>query len=60
MSEPDLFTTAEDDAPRFCRECAFRCTALTGPASHYCDLSKKSVTPDAPACDQYVGNGWTA
>jgi hypothetical protein len=45
---PDLFSSG--DAPHFCRECAYRCAALTGPASSYCDLSKQDLAHDALAC----------
>jgi hypothetical protein len=52
MSELDLFAEAEEDAPKFCRVCAFRLADLHAP-THYCDLSKQTVQVDAPACREF-------
>jgi hypothetical protein len=52
MSELDLFAAAEDAEPRLCRNCVFRLADLHG-SGHYCDLSKKTVQIDAPACREF-------
>jgi len=49
MKELDLF--AEDTKPKTCGECAVMCRGLSDPSSCYCDLSKKTVTPETPACE---------